>query len=202
MEPITCKIINWYNRCLGATNTVLHFQNFLHDRPHPYPGTQTQTHCPTLHFIPSESNYLYFYCALMNVWHAKNLLLSVFCLPPLRHHSYQPCQHSSIAELLAKVHFEKMGAAAATTQRSNQATTVGGGATPSNLPGVASRFGYRGGNIVRPASAGLTQHYRIEVQENGENNNYYGSSGSDGRSGGVGVNGQQKPLVSNCKWVQ
>ncbi|XP_054085336.1 uncharacterized protein LOC105212939 isoform X3 [Zeugodacus cucurbitae] len=103
------------------------------------------------------------------------------------------------AELLAKVHFEKMGAAAATTQRSNQATAASVGAPPSNLPGVASRFGYRGGNIVRPASAGLTQHYQLEVQENAENNNNCGNNGSDGRSGGVGVNGQQKPLVSNLK---
>ncbi|XP_039965404.1 uncharacterized protein LOC120777899 isoform X1 [Bactrocera tryoni] len=104
------------------------------------------------------------------------------------------------AELLAKIHFEKMGAAAATTQRSNQqAMAAGGGAPPSNLPGVASRFGYRGGHMVRPASAGLTQHYPMEVQENAENNNTCGSNGSDARSGGVGVNGQQKPLVSNLK---
>ncbi|XP_036219904.2 serine-rich adhesin for platelets isoform X4 [Bactrocera oleae] len=103
------------------------------------------------------------------------------------------------AELLAKVHFEKMGAAAATTQRSNQATAAGGGAPFSDLPGVASRFGYRGGNIVRPASAGLTQHYHIEVQENAENNNTCGNNGNDAKSGGVGVNGQQKPLVSNLK---
>lgn len=125
-----------------------------------------------------------------------------FCLPSLRHRSHRPCQHSPKAELLAKVHFEKMGAAAATTQRSNQATAAGGGAPFSDLPGVASRFGYRGGNIVRPASAGLTQHYHIEVQENAENNNTCGNNGNDARSGGVGVNGQQKPLVSNCKWVQ
>ncbi|XP_036335852.1 uncharacterized protein LOC118746163 isoform X3 [Rhagoletis pomonella] len=104
------------------------------------------------------------------------------------------------AELLAKVHFEKMGAAAATTQRSNQSTANAGAAgQPANLPGVASRFGYRGSNIARPASAGLAQRYQMDMQENAENNNNCGINGNINRIGGVGVNGQQKPLVSNLK---
>ncbi|XP_017487629.1 PREDICTED: uncharacterized protein LOC108375978, partial [Rhagoletis zephyria] len=103
-------------------------------------------------------------------------------------------------ELLAKVHFEKMGAAAATTQRSNQSTANAGAAgQPANLPGVASRFGYRGSNIARPASAGLAQRYQMDMQENAENNNNCGINGNINRIGGVGVNGQQKPLVSNLK---
>ncbi|XP_054732720.1 uncharacterized protein LOC129240765 [Anastrepha obliqua] len=101
------------------------------------------------------------------------------------------------AELLSKVHFEKMGAAAATTQRSNQSTGTTGGGQATNLPGVASRFGYRGSNIARPASAGLTQRYQMDMQENAENNNNYGNINRI--VGDVDVNGQRKPLVSNLK---
>ncbi|XP_012159425.1 uncharacterized protein LOC101454169 isoform X4 [Ceratitis capitata] len=126
-------------------------------------------------------------------------------------HQQQQQQHqdeqdnNGNAELLAKVHFEKMGAAAATTQRhSNQAAVAGGGGHSGNLPGVASRFGFRGANLVRPASAGITQRsYQMELQENTENNNNKGgNNATDQRSGGSGVcgtNGQQKPLVSNLK---
>ncbi|XP_053956519.1 uncharacterized protein LOC128862111 isoform X2 [Anastrepha ludens] len=101
------------------------------------------------------------------------------------------------AELLSKVHFEKMGAAAATTQRSNQSTGPTGGGQATNLPGVASRFGYRGSNIARPASAGLAQRYQMDMQENAENNNNYGNIKRI--VGDVDVNGQRKPLVSNLK---
>ncbi|XP_067644587.1 serine-rich adhesin for platelets isoform X3 [Eurosta solidaginis] len=108
------------------------------------------------------------------------------------------------AEILAKVHFEKVGAAATTTQRFNQNTaSTGISQSNSNLPGVASRFGYRGPNIVRPASAGagLAQRSQMDIQDSAESNNNYfnNSNNNNSRSGGVGVSGQQKPLVSNLK---
>ncbi|XP_037932048.1 uncharacterized protein LOC119666840 [Teleopsis dalmanni] len=95
------------------------------------------------------------------------------------------------SDTMPKVYFEKMGAAAAGGKSAQKFSTNQGVPEQSqtaNRPGAGNRFGYRGCNVARPASTGITGRYRSDSHENVENNNCTVTEG-----------GQQKPLVSNLK---
>ncbi|XP_037932047.1 uncharacterized protein LOC119666839 [Teleopsis dalmanni] len=96
------------------------------------------------------------------------------------------------SDTMPKVYFEKMGAAAAGGKSAQKFSTNQGVPEQSqtaNRPGAGNRFGYRGCNVARPASTGITGRYRSDSHENVENNNCTVTEG-----------GQQKPLVSNRKY--
>jgi len=125
---------------------------------------------------------------------------------------------SCFLEFVPKIHFEKVGAAAIATSGTSshtsttdttsattpisathevpyiksalKSTTNGnqGVSNYDNLPGANNRFGYRGNNIARPASTGITaRHQNDAARETIEN-----FSESLPKGGGC--------LVSNCKF--